>query len=135
MWGVTVINCFQGHASCKCNHVRDVCFLSNHRPVLLETSLRQTQDVTERGIQKRNTLDVVQQAMVSSTDGVNQTKRSSNNNGHAQIKKELLLRLDMLSFSRVLSNNATDATPGGCPPVNLFEFQPTLISQKVLKES
>ena len=46
--------------------------------LLLEASLRWTQDVPKRCIQKRNKLDIVQQAMVSSIDGINQTNHSTN---------------------------------------------------------
>ena len=59
------------------------------------------------------------------------------NNGHAPIKKELsicpsLLCLDLVSFSRVVSNHATGATPGGAlPSIPLSFILVTIVSAVV----
>ena len=93
-------------------------------------------------------IDIVQLAMVSSIDGINQTTPPTNN-GHAPMKKELsicpsLLCLDLVSFSRVVSNNATDASPGGAHSsipssfslaTTLLPETRTLISCMVFNES
>ena len=90
--------------------------------LMLETFLVSDTIRPVRGTQKRNILNTVPQAMVSSIDGINQTNDSQQQpTAMHQFRKELsicpsLQCLDLVSFSSVVSSNATDATPGGALP-------------------